>query len=180
MILHNRTQLSSAELEVTLLRHVAGWSHDSVKVLVRYSRSADFSGACYYNSGRLFINIGQHVCYPYRIASRIAKAKTRGRFWFRQGLYVVVGDAAQLVLYVFLHEFYHWLIKQAGRNLRQKEAMCDRFAARTLVDHYGAAVIDAKGNDVPRETWDWQDLEGFVRAAACKVASPAVAACRPA
>ena len=166
MILCNRTELDTVQLESLLRRHIEGWPQDGVRVLVRYSRSADFSGACYYNSGRLFINIGRHVRYPYRIAARIAPAKTRGRYWFRQSCHVVVADAEQLVLYVFLHEFYHWLIKLAGRNLRQKEAMCDRFAAGVLVDHHGAAVVDAKGNPVPRETWDWQDLEGFVRRAA--------------
>ena len=168
MILHNRTELDTLELESLLRRHIDGWPHDGVTVFVRYSRSADFSGACYYNSGRLFINIGRHVRCPYRIAARIARAKTRGRFWSRQGNYVIVTSACQLVLYVFLHEFYHWLVKQAGRNLRQKEAMCDRFAARVLVDHYKARILDAKDNDVPRDSWDWQDLETFVRRAATK------------
>ncbi len=166
MILHNRTELDTLELESLLRRHIDGWPHDGLAVFVRYSRSADFSGACYYNSGRLLINIGRHVGYPYRIAARIARAKTRGRFWSRQGHYVTVANPCQLVLYVFLHEFYHWLVKQAGRNLRQKEAMCDRFAARILVDHCEARILDTKGNDVPRETWDWQDLARFVRRAA--------------
>lgn len=180
MILLNRTELDTLELEALLLRHVGGWPHESLHTLVRYSRSADFSGACYYNSGRLFINIGLHVRYPYRIAARIARAQTRGRFWFRQGHYVVVTTASQLVLYVFLHEFYHWLVKLAGRNLRQKEAMCDRFAARILVDHHAAEVLDAKGNPVAREAWDWQDLEGFVhRAAVDPVTEPVVARRRP-
>jgi hypothetical protein len=178
MILRNRTELDTAQLEALLRRQIEGWPQDGVRVFVRYSRSADFSGACYYNSGRLFINIGRHVRYPYRIAARIAPAKTRGRYWFRQRCYVVVADARQLVLYVFLHEFYHWLIKLAGRNLRQKEAMCDRFAAGVLVDHHGVAVVDSKGNAVPREAWDWQDLEGFVRRAVVDPVHEPVAARR--
>jgi hypothetical protein len=178
MILRNRTELDTGQLESLLRRHIDGWPQDGVRVFVRYSRSADFSGACYYNSGRLFINIGRHVRYPYRIAARIAPAKTKGRYWFRQSHYVVVADAGQLVLYVFLHEFYHWLIKLAGRNLRQKEAMCDRFAAGVLVDHHGVAVVDSKGNTVPREMWDWQDLKGFVRRAVVDPVKEPVAARR--
>ncbi len=176
MVVHNRTELDTAALESLFLRHVEPWPHDGMQVRVRYSRSADFSGTCYYNTRRLFINVGRHVRYPYRIASRVARAQTRGRFWFRQSHFVVAADAYQLVLYVFLHEFYHWLIKQAGRNLRQKEAMCDRFAARALVDHHGAAVLDKHGEAVPRHAWDWQDLEGFVsRAAVDPVEEPVVA-----
>jgi len=114
----------------------------------------------------LYINLGRHVRYPYKLPARIARAKTRGRYWVRPCHYVIVQDAYQLVLYVFLHEFYHWLVKQAGRNLRQKEAMCDRFATKVLVDCYGAEVVDNKGNRVPREVWAWQDLEQFVIAAA--------------
>ena len=81
MILRNRTELDTAQLEALLRRHIEGWPQAGVRVFVRYSRSADFSGACYYNSGRLLINIGRHVRYPYRIAARIAPAKTRGRYF---------------------------------------------------------------------------------------------------
>jgi hypothetical protein len=168
MILHNRTGLDSQELEPLLRRHIVGWPHDGVSVFVRYSRSADFSGACYYNSGRLFINIGRHVQYPYRIAARLARAQTHGRSWSRPNHGIIVESPFQLVLYVFLHEFYHWLLKQARRNLRQKEAMCDRFAARVLADDYHARIVDAQCCDVPRSSWDWQDLNGFVAAAASR------------
>jgi hypothetical protein len=166
MILHNRTLLDAGRLEPLLLRHVEVWPHGSVRVYVRYSRSAAFSGSCYYDTGNLYINIGRNVHYPYQLPARIAKAQTRGRYWFRPVHFVLLQDAYQLVLYVFLHEFYHWLVKQAGRNLRQKEAMCDRFAARILVDCHEARVLDKRGKSVPRSTWDWQNVEAFVRAAA--------------
>lgn len=170
MILYNRTLLDTHQIESQLLRHVNGWPHEAIRVYVRYSRSSAFSGSCYYDTGKLYINLGRKVRYPYKLPARIAKAETRGRYWFRQCHYVVLQDAYQLVLYVFLHEFYHWLVKQAGRNLRQKEAMCDRFAARILVDCYGAQVIDNQDKVIPRSTWDWQDVEAFVARAACSQA----------
>ncbi len=166
MIIYNRTSLDTRKIEAMLLRHVDGWPHDTVHVYIRHSRSAAFSGSCYYDTGRLYINLGRNVRYPYKLPARIARARTRGRYWFRPGHFVILQDAYQLMLYVFLHEFYHWLVKQAGRNLRQKEAMCDRFATRVLVDCHGSEVIDSKGNHVLRSVWDWQDLEGFVAAAA--------------
>ena len=64
----------------------------------------------------------------------------------------------------FLHGLYHWLIRKARRNMRQKEAMCDRFAARHLVDRFGATVRDDRGRPVPRSEWDFQDVDGFVAA----------------
>lgn len=166
MILQNRTRLDTAHLESMMLRHVRGWPHTQLTVNVRYSRSAPFSGACYYDTARLFINLGEHVRYPYNIPTRIAKAQTRGQAWFRQIYFLRIDEPCHLVLFVFLHEIYHWLVKQAGRNLRQKEAMCDRFAAGILVDQYGAKVVDKNGQIVPRDQWDWQDVVGFVRHAA--------------
>jgi hypothetical protein len=64
-----------------------------------------------------------------------------------------------------MHELYHLLVKRARRNTRQKESMCDRFAARFLVERCGSIVRDDKGRLIPREVWDYQDLDGFVAAA---------------
>ena len=85
----------------------------------------------------------------------------------------------QICLFIFMHEVYHWLIKQAGRNTAQKESMCDRFAARLMVDEYGCPLRDSKGNILPRDEWDIQDLDGFV-AAARGTDTPAVAPVRKA
>ncbi len=81
-----------------------------------------------------------------------------------------------MVLFVFLHELYHFLVKRARRNPRQKESMCDRFAARYLVERFGATVRDSSGRIVPREAWDFQDLERFVAAARDRRAREGVAA----
>jgi hypothetical protein len=43
--------------------------------------------------------------------------------------------------------------------------MCDRFAARYLVDRLGAAVHTLRHERVPREQWDFQDLEAFITGA---------------
>jgi hypothetical protein len=70
-----------------------------------------------------------------------------------------------------MHELYHLLLKLARRNTRQKESMCDRFAARFLVERFGTAVRGPAGTRVPREEWDFQDLDGFVAAARQRRAS---------
>ena len=69
------------------------------------------------------------------------------------------------MLFVYLHELFHYLVKAAGRCPRRKEAMCDRFAAAALVNHHGASVTDASGQPVAREDWDFRDLRAFVAAA---------------
>ncbi len=165
MRFRNATTLSDDRLLRMMAEHVDGWPHRSLDVSLQYSRGRDFSGLCDYRARRIRINIGRHVRFPYDIRTHIARARSNARVWWREIYTLRVADAEQLVFFVFLHEFYHWLVKQARRNTRQKEGMCDRFAARILVDRYGATVRDRHGRPVPREEWDFQDLEGFVSAA---------------
>jgi hypothetical protein len=162
MKLVNSTALNTERLATMLVEQADGWSHRSLTVHVRYSRGRDFSGLCSYASQYIRINIGRHVRFPYDVQTYLARAKSNARMWWREIYRLRVADAHQLILFVFLHEFYHWLVRQARRNTRQKESMCDRFAARVLVDRYGATVHDRRGRPVPREEWDFQDLERFV------------------
>lgn len=162
MILRNTTAIPTATLAALFERHVAGWSHDHLRVFVRYSRGSPFSGVCYYREGRILVNIGRTVRYPLEVQTGIARARSNRRCWWREVYLIDVPDAERLALFVFLHEFYHWLIARARRNPRQKEARCDRFAVRALVDAHGMVVRDAKGNRPPRDAWDFQDLVGFV------------------
>src|SRR5437762_582497 len=104
---------------------VVAWPHEGLKVLVRYSRGADFSGACYYGTGRIFVNLGQANAYPYALRTHIARARSGDGYWTRELYTITLADPYLLVLFIFLHEFYHWLVKRAGRNTRQKEGMCD-------------------------------------------------------
>ena len=76
MIIYNHTSLDTRKIEAMLLPHVDGWPHDAVRAYIRYSRSAAFSGLCYYDTGRLFINLGRNVRYPYKLPARIARAQT--------------------------------------------------------------------------------------------------------
>jgi len=161
----NTTALDSTRLEGMFLRHAWPYRHDRLTVRVRYSRGADFSGTCQYAKGRIFVNLGRHVTYPYLLGTHIARAQSNRTHWWRETYRLVITDAYQLVLFVFLHEFYHYLLKMAGRNLRRKESMCDRFAAGVLVDHYGVRVLDSRQRAVGRKSWDFQDLHGFVAAA---------------
>jgi len=43
--------------------------------------------------------------------------------------------------------------------------MCDRFAARVLVDEYHCPLRNSSGLPVPREAWDFSDVTGFVQEA---------------
>ncbi|MBN1347446.1 MAG: hypothetical protein JXQ73_32450 [Phycisphaerae bacterium] len=165
MRFNNTTSLDSHRLERMFSRHAEPWSHGRLTVSVRYSRGADFSGTCFYGRHLAYVNLGRHIEYPYPIRTHIARARSNRRYWWKEIYTVDAADGYQLALFVFLHEYYHWLIKRAKRNTRQKESMCDRFATRVLVDDYGALVRDDQGRPVARQDWDFQDLDGFVAAA---------------
>ena len=164
-ILHNATDLDDEHLRRMCLEAVARWRMDGVTVRVRYSRGADFSGTCCYRTRRIYVNLGRHVQYPYRMGTHLARARSNARSWWKPIYTVELADPYQLALFVFLHECFHLLVKRARRNPRQKESMCDRFAARVLADQYGAAVHDERGRPVARQEWDFQDLDRFIAAA---------------
>jgi hypothetical protein len=174
MEFHNATDLDTHRLNHLVERHTRPFRHDGLVVRVRYSRGADFSGTCYYNDARIFINLGRHVTFPYNMATHIAKAESNQQQWWRELYRLRLADAYQLVLFVYLHELYHYLIKLSKRNPRRKEAMCDRFATRVLVDEYQVPVLTPTGARAPRHQWDFQDLSAFV-AAAPKATPPAPA-----
>lgn len=165
MDLQNTTQLNTDALQRLFLDAVEGWPHDELRVLVRYSRGSEFSGSCYYRPPRIHINLGSKNRYPYRIRTHIARPQSNRRMWWRELYEVVAADASQLAFFIFMHEFYHWLVRKARRNSRQKEGRCDRFAVRAMVERWGVPVLDAKGRPVSRQEWDFQDLDGFVAAA---------------
>lgn len=162
---HNSTHLSSRDLLALCRKGMAGWCVGSIALYVRYSRGADFSGSCYYADRRIFVNLGRHLVYPYRMATHIARAKGAGRYWFKPTCTVEMSSGIQVVMFVFMHELYHLLVKRARRNTRQKESMCDRFATRFVVEQFGAVVRGADNKPLPRNVWDFQDLDGFVAAA---------------
>jgi hypothetical protein len=161
----NATHLDDWRLLNLLCRHTAPYRHDDLTVRVRYSRSSDFSGSCYYRDNRIYVNVGFHNDYPYTFGTHIAKARSNRSVWWRETYRLTVADPYQLVLFVYLHELYHYLVKAAGRSVRRKEAMCDRFATRVLVDQYHCTLRDRADRAVPRDTWDFRDLHAFVAAA---------------
>jgi hypothetical protein len=158
----NATALDSAQLYGWFLRHTTAYRHERLRVAVRYSRGADFSGTCYYREGRIFVNLGRHVRFPYLLGTNVARARSNRSHWWRETFNLTVASAYELALFVYLHELYHYLVKLAGRSPRQKESRCDRFAARVLVDEFGCAVTDSRGRPVERESWDFQDLDSLV------------------
>jgi len=161
----NTTHLCSDRLLATFRKGAGGWAIRRLSIRVRYSRGADFSGTCFYADRRIHINLGRHLVYPYALGTNLARAKVAGRKWYKPVYTMQMNDGEELAAFIFMHELYHLLVKKAKRNTRQKESMCDRFAARFLVDHYGSVVRDRCRAPIPREEWDWQNLEGFVAAA---------------
>ena len=159
---HNSTELTDAKLRTMCQEALSGWNVGCPIVRVRYSRGADFSGTCIYADRQIYVNLGRHLVYPYGMKTNLAKVITTGRGWRRPVYIVELKTAYHLAVFIFLHEIYHLLVYRAGRNTRQKESMCDRFAARYLVDHLGAAIRTERGERVPREQWDFQDLDAFV------------------
>ena len=158
----NSTALDTDRLRRMCLDAVAAWRMDGLAVRIRYSRSADFSGTCYYRQGRIFVNLGRHLTYPYRMGTHVARTHSDARHWWKPIYTLNLADGYQVVLFVFLHECFHLLVQRARRNPRQKESMCDRFATRILVDTYGLEVCDEKGRPVRRRDWDFQDLDRFI------------------
>lgn len=165
MKLRNTTSLDTDRLTAMFGRHAEPWSHERLSVWVRYSRGAEFSGTCYYAQHQIYINLGRHNRYPFAIHTHIARAQSNRKYWWKEIYSVEAADAYQLGLFVFLHEYFHWLIKRARRNTRQKESMCDRFATRALFEGYGAVVRNEAGQPVAREDWDFQELDRFVAGA---------------
>ena len=161
----NSTELSDMRLLGMCRDAAAGWATGRITLRVRYSRSADFSGTCFYTDRRILVNLGRHLAYPYLMGTLLARAKTIGRHWYKPVYSLELKNGYEVVLFVFLHELYHLLVRKARRNTRQKESMCDRFAARYLVDRFGATVHDEQGRPVTRDDWDFQNVEGFVEAA---------------
>ncbi len=165
MDLQNTTHLNTNTLQGLFLDAVQGWPHDELRVLVRYSRGSEFSGSCYYRPPRIHINLGRKNRYPYLIRTHIARPQSNRRIWWRELYGVEAADPTQLAFFIFMHEFYHWLVRKARRNRRQKEGRCDRFAVRAMVDRWGTPIFDTRGRQVARNQWDFQDLDGFVASA---------------
>ncbi len=179
MEFRNSTALDSVRLHELFLRHTAPYRHDQLRVSVRYSRGADFSGTCYYREAKIFVNLGRHLRFPYLMGTHVAKASSNRTHWWRETYRLRLADPYQLALFVYLHELYHHLVKAAGHSPRRKESRCDRFAARVLVDEHRCDLLDRFGQPVPRENWDFQDLHHFVSKAP-KAAAPRAKLARPA
>jgi len=162
MDFRNSTDLDDATLRALFVRHTWPYRHDRLRVRVRYSRGAAFSGTCFYRDGRIFVNLGRKNTYPYRLVTHVARARCNRTHWWREPYRIELADEIQLALFIYLHELYHYLVQAAGRCTRRKEAMCDRFATRVLVDALGCPLADPHGRPVAREHWDFQDVDAFV------------------
>lgn len=171
----NSTNLCDKRLKTMFEKGIDGWSVGKITVRVRYSRGADFSGTCFYADQRVYINLGRHLVYPYTMTTNLAKVKATARGWRRPVVTIEIRSGYELAMFIFMHELYHLLVKRARRNTRQKESMCDRFAAQYLVRHFGSPILGGKRRPVPHTIWCFQDLEGFVAAAKDKRRSTKVA-----
>lgn len=158
----NHTEFDTRRIEVMFRRATEQWVAPKLKVVVRYSRGAIYSGTFASHPPRIYVNIHPKNRYPLKIETGIAKSKTLGDFWWKPSYHIKAENPYHVALFVFLHEFYHYLVHRARRNSHRKEAMCDRFAVRYLTNHCRLAVYDMNNNPVPRSVWLFQDLDGFV------------------
>ncbi len=158
----NNTEFDTQRIEAMFLRATEQWAAPMLKVAVRYSLGAVYSGTFASKLPRIYINLGRRNRYPLRVETNIAKARSLGQSWWKPSYHIKVENPYQLALFVFLHEFYHYLIHRARRNPHRKEAMCDRFAVRYLTTNCRLTVYDPSGNPVPRSAWLFQDLDAFV------------------
>lgn len=158
----NHTDLDTRRIEAMFLRATSMWSAQTLKVTVRYSRGAVYSGTFASNPSRIYINISRKNRYPLKIETSIARARTVGSSWWKPSYHIKSENAYQVALFVFLHEMYHYLIYRSRRNGHRKEAMCDRFAVRYLNEHCRLTVFDQENNPVPKSAWLFQDLDAFV------------------
>ena len=158
----NNTDLDTRRIEAMFSRATAAWPAPNLKVTLRYSRGAKYSGTFASDPSRIYVNIGRTNRYPLKIETAVARAKSSQNCWWKPLYHINVQNAYQLALFVFLHEFYHYLIYRAKRNSRQKESMCDRFAVKYLVEHCRIKVVDTTGLPVKRSTWLFQNLDKFV------------------
>ncbi len=60
MIVKNSTHLDSRNLERMIRDAVGDWPCDKLKVSVRYSRGAEFSGTCCYTTNHIYVNLGRN------------------------------------------------------------------------------------------------------------------------
>lgn len=175
----NKTELDSKKIVSMILKATNSWQTPRLKVTIRYSRGAKYSGTYIANPPRIYVNIAKNNRYPMKLETSIAKAQTIGRYWWKPIYHIRLENPYQLVLFVFMHEFYHYLIHRARKNSHRKEAMCDRFAIKYLVENYKLKVYDSKNTPVEKEKWLFQDLEGFVRNARTDNTIKQIAATRP-
>src|SRR5690554_2000311 len=54
--LHNATALSTTRLLTMFSLETDGWRTGRLVVYVRHTRSADYSGTCYYDRGLIYVN----------------------------------------------------------------------------------------------------------------------------
>jgi ubiquinone/menaquinone biosynthesis C-methylase UbiE len=66
---------------------------------------------------------------PYR-AKRIKRGRRLYFKWFRKRLWFERPD--ELIRYLYLHEYYHWYLREVRRKRSAAETACDRFALQQL------------------------------------------------
>ena len=61
---HNATGLDTPRLRTLCRDAIRPWRTGHLRVFVRYSRGADYSGTCYTGEGRILVNLGRHLTLP--------------------------------------------------------------------------------------------------------------------
>ncbi len=104
--------------------------HDTSNLLVlikhtRKSSKIPYGGVCYYRDNRIRISINPKNRYPIKI-------RVGSPFDKNSWNYYPMKSANDLINFVFLHEFSHYLDYRNGIPVRCKQTKADKFALRKM------------------------------------------------
>ena len=121
--------INSTDIDSGLL-HGYVRDHDtcSLRVHIRDVRKGartPYSGVCYYKEHRIRVSINSRNRYPVRV-------RTGSPFDRRSWRYYDMDSSEELMSFVFLHEFSHYLDYRNGIPVRCKQTKADNYALKVM------------------------------------------------
>lgn len=121
--------INDTGINVEKLNEFAG-GHNTENLLVfvkctKNNAKIPYSGVCYYKDNRIRISINPKNRYPIRI-------RVGSPFDKNSWNYYPMKSANDLINFVFLHEFSHYLDYRNGIPVRCKQTKADKFALRRM------------------------------------------------
>ena len=137
----NTTTLDSNLLRETGESAVAGWPTDPLVVRVRWSRGAEFSGTCVYATHRLYINLGRHLQYPYRMETHCARGRKAWGRYYKPRSFLELCDEHGLYVVDEANVESHALMQTLSKDPRFEHAILDRILRMVRRDRNHPSII---------------------------------------